>query len=231
MVALKNCQALKPNKDDLFMADLLPLSLQSTPGSWRLFVIRRQDKNFQGFMQRIWERDEFTCKFCGFQAQKFQEVINLDSNYLNNKLPNMVTACCFCTQCHFLEAVGKSEYGGGTLIYLPELQQHELNALCHVLFCAIANASDYREDAQSIYRDLKMRNRMIEDKIGAGMSDPATFGQLLLDMDTVKREKMRQQIAPYVRLLPSRSRFKMQIDTWASEALAELSKEETTTNE
>ena len=40
-----------------------------------------------------------------------------------NKVSNLVTACCFCGQCCFLESVSVGKYGGGTLIYLPEIDQ------------------------------------------------------------------------------------------------------------
>ena len=65
------------------------------------------------------------------------EVINKDENYKNNTLDNMVTACPLCAQYSFLEHVGQGEFGGGTLIYLPEVSAESLNGLCHVLFCAM----------------------------------------------------------------------------------------------
>ena len=65
------------------------------------------------------------------------ETINLNSNYADNKKDNLITACGLCAQCFFLEAIGKSDFGGGVLIYLPELRQSELNALCHAIFASI----------------------------------------------------------------------------------------------
>ena len=91
----------------------------------------------------------------------------------------MATSCCFCTQCLFLEAVGKNDYGGGTVIYLPEITQVELNGLCHVLFCAIANATNYRADAQTIYRSFKLRAQPVEEQIGEGMSNPNIAGTII----------------------------------------------------
>ena len=72
----------------------------------------------------------------------------------------MITACCFCTQCLFLQAVGLDEMGGGQLIYLPEISQADLNSFCHVLFCAMENNTGYQDSAQSIYRSLKFRSQM-----------------------------------------------------------------------
>ncbi len=78
----------------------------------------------------------------------------------------------FCSQCYFLESVGVGGYGGGNLIYLPELTQAELNSLCHVLFCAISNDTGYKNSAQTIYRSFKFRTEAVEEKFGEGTSDP-----------------------------------------------------------
>lgn len=199
------------------------LTLVARPGNWRLFAARKADPAFQKFSERVWLRDNYTCQFCGFQAKEFQEVINLDRNFYNTKLSNMVTACCFCTQCYFLEAVGRSDYGGGRLIYLPEIAQADLNGLCHVLFCAIANASSYRADAQNIYRNLKFRSQMVEQELGEGMSNPRLFGQVLIESNVNAADRVNQQILSRIRLLPSRTKFNQQIETWAQAALEELS--------
>jgi len=199
------------------------LTLQSIPAAWRLFIARKADEKFLKFSQRVLERDVYTCQFCGFQARQFQEVVNLDMNYHNNKLSNMVTACCFCTQCFFLEAIGKGDYGGGTLIYLPEISQPELNGLCHVLFCAIANATDYRMDAQNIYRTLKMRSKLVEQKLGEGMSNPSLVGQALVQASTDLKTSPNPPWLSMLRLLPARAKFSKQIEAWAADALEEMS--------
>lgn len=198
------------------------LKLMATPGSWRLYSARKVDERFKSYEQKVFQRDRYTCQFCGFQARLFQEVVNLDNNYTNNKLTNLVTACCFCAQCFFIESVGVGGYGGGTLIYLPELTQAELNSLCHVLFCAITNDTGYKSSAQNIYRGFKFRSQLVEEKFGEGTSDPAIFGQLMIDA-RVDDEERRSQIFKNIRLLPSRAKFRKQIEKWAASALEEIS--------
>ena len=107
------------------------------------FAARRGHPKFRALCKKIWKRDNFTCHYCGFQAKDYQEVVNKDQDYRNNALDNLVTACVFCTQCFFLESVGDNGYGGGTLIYTNEISQADINAFCHVLFCAMANNSQY----------------------------------------------------------------------------------------
>lgn len=199
------------------------LTLVAKPGNWRLFAARKTDPAFLKFSERVLIRDNHMCQFCGFQAQQFQEVVNLDRNFYNTKFSNMATACCFCAQCFFLEAVGKSDYGGGRLIYLPEINQADLNGLCHVLFCAISNASSYRTDAQNIYRNLKFRSQLVEQELGEGMSNPRILGQVLIETDLKAREKIDQEVLNNLRLLPSRTKFSAQIEIWAEAAMEELS--------
>ncbi len=199
------------------------LKLSAQPGAWRVYAARKNDPAFKKFRQRILKRDNYACQFCGFQARDYQEIVNLDQNYYNNKLSNLVTACCFCTQCFFLDAVGVGDFGGGSLIFLPEISQANINSFCHVLFCAITNDTGYKATAQAIYRSLKFRSQLVEDQFGEGTSVPNVMGQLLVESCTEpdKMEKMLEK----VRLLPSRGRFRTQIEHWAAAAMQELAEE------
>ncbi|MFA5959471.1 MAG: type IVB secretion system protein IcmJDotN [Tatlockia sp.] len=197
------------------------LTLVASPGSWRLYSARKADERFKGFELKVFQRDRYTCQFCGFQAKLFQEVVNLDHDFTNNKLANLVTACCFCAQCFFVESVGVGGYGGGTLVYLPELAQPELNSLCHVLFCAITNNTGYKSTAQNIYRSFKFRSQLVEEKFGEGTSDPAIFGQLIIDSGVTTGETS-EKLFKNIRLLPSRAKFRRQIERWAASALEEI---------
>jgi intracellular multiplication protein IcmJ len=207
------------------MANLYPIKLVAEPEAWRLFSLRKADPAFKTFSQQVFKRDQHMCRFCGFQARQFQEVVNLDNNYRNNKLPNLVTACCFCTQCFFLEVIGKDDYGGGALIYLPEISQGDLNGLCHVLFCAMTNATSYRDDAQNIYRGLKLRSQIVEKQFGEGTSDPALFGRILIDIPGKDRTRIMEEALPPLRVLPSYTKFVGQVEAWSKDSLEELASE------
>jgi len=194
---------------------------------WRAFTRRRDDKAFQPISERVLTRDGHTCQYCGFQAKQYQQIVNADGNYANNKLSNLITACCFCSQCLFIESIGLEESGGGQLILLPEISQADLNSFCHVLFCAMGNGTGYQESAQSIYRDLKFRSQPIENKFGAGTSNPAVFGQLILEYRarSKKQGAIKENILQDMRLLPSHAKFKTQLDAWAADALEELAEQ------
>jgi intracellular multiplication protein IcmJ len=197
------------------------LELRASPDSWRLFSARKSDPNFHPFEKKVFERDAYTCHFCGFQAKEFQEIVNLDGNFRNNKISNLVTACVFCTQCFFLESIGVGGFGGGILIYMPEFSQAEINSICHVLFCAITNNSAYKNTAQNIYLNLKLRSAMVDAKFGEGASEPANFGHLLIDASHVGEEILKK-MTEGLRILPSRARFRTQIEAWASSAILDI---------
>lgn len=194
------------------------------PGAWRVFVARKADPAFKSFAERVLKRDNYACQFCGFQAKDYQEVINLDQNYYNNKMSNLVTACVFCSQCFFLDAVGVGDYGGGNIIYLPEMPQCNLNSFCHVLFCAITNDTGYKTTAQSIYRSLKFRSQLVEEQYGEGTSTPHVLGQLIVE--SCIEHKVSDELLEKTRLLPSRGRFRTQIEHWAAMAMQELAEED-----
>lgn len=202
--------------------DTTSLQLKASASAWRMYSARKSDPKFSDYEKKIWQRDNYTCHYCGFQAKKFQDVVNLDGNFSNNRLLNLVTACCFCSQCFFLESVGVGGFGGGSLIYLPEMTQEKLNGLCHVLFCAITNNTGYKQSAQTIYRSFKYRSQLVEDKFGEGTSDPSLMGQLLIDANIANDQEKMKDIFENLRLLPSRAKFRKQIEHWAAAAIAEV---------
>lgn len=203
---------------------LLPITLTASEKNWRLFSVRRADPAFRTFQTRVFNRDGYTCQYCGFQSLNLMEVVNRDLDYTNNRLSNLITACQFCAQCFFLEAVGRSDFGGGTLIYLPEIPQHELNAVCHLLFAALSTGHKVRYDAKNIYRSLRMRSKLVEDKLGEGMANPSLYGHLLIDSTShpTALTTMHERLMTQVRLLPSLSRFSDAIAECTREALAQL---------
>jgi intracellular multiplication protein IcmJ len=198
------------------------LKLMAQPQAWRIFSARKLDPTFAKFAEKVFERDHYVCQYCGFQAHEYMDVVNRDNNYHNTQLSNMMTACCFCAQCLFIESIDFNDYGGGKIIYYPEMTQAELNGLCQVVFCAIANATNYRANAQNIYRDLKFRSGIVEETLGEGMSNPVRLGQMMIDAPLENREQVQETVLKDLRLLPSKTKFETQIKAWAATAGKEL---------
>ncbi len=183
------------------------IALTAKEGNWRLYMTRKADKAFQSFSAKVFRRDNYSCQFCGMKSLTHMDVVNADHNYLNNKLSNLKTACSFCAQCCFLDAVGRSDFGGGVLIYLPELTQSELNGFCHYLFACVAGGDEFSKKAKELYRSLKMRVQIVDEVLGKGLSNPGNYGQMLIDSGLDFSDSLHQKLLKSIRLLPNLKLF------------------------
>ena len=193
--------------------DLLPLQLAANKGAWLRFQSRKRKKGFETAQKKILSRDDHTCRYCGFRSERYQEVMNLDQDYENNKPSNLVTACSFCTQCFFLDGLGMSDHFGGLVVYLPELSQADLNNFCRVLFCSLNKETPYKSRLQAVYLSLRDRSAVVEKVFGPNSSEPQVFGQALMDCG-LPPEQLSLNVLSQLRLLPIRSFFKEQIAYW-----------------
>lgn len=188
---------------------MLRIMLRANLKGWPLFRERRADKAFQPARAQILQRDQFTCQYCGFQARKYQQIVNIDGDYHNNAHSNLVTACVLCAQCQFL---GCGNFG--TMVYLPEYGQEELNQLTRVLFCAMGEGSPYQETARTLYRSFRNRAQQVDQFFGEHASDSQVFGQAFIDAGLQDDALETQQVYQYLRLLPLRTPLLKPIDYW-----------------
>lgn len=193
--------------------NLFPIKLSAKRGNWRLYLARKRNKKFAEFEKKILKRDKNICRFCGFPSQKYNSAINRDQNYRNNKASNLITACSFCRQCFFLESLGNELAGGGYVIYLPEISQGDLNNFCKILFSCLLKDAPYKNKLQTTYLSFKDRGSTVEQLFGPGSSDPAIFGQTLIDSNLQAKE-LEHPILTQLRLLPNRKFFEEQIIYW-----------------
>ena len=189
------------------------------PGAWAYFAKRNADARFASFQKSVEHECDHTCQFCGFKDKNHMQVINIDGNYKNNKRSNLTLACPLCAQCFFLEMIGKISNTGATLIYYPEKSQSELNGLCHALFCAIYNGTKYAESAQSIYNELKLRSKTIEENYGKGLSNPSFMGQMIIDTPIENKAALSKKILSEIRVLPNINLFQTCVQSWSQTAL------------
>jgi len=201
--------------------ELLPLIISAERGNWRQYQGRKRNAKFLEIKNKILQRDQYTCRFCGFMTKEFQEVVNADQNYKNNRASNMVTACGFCAQCFFLDSVGTDNHTGGNIIYLPEISQAALNNFCRVLYCSLDKESIYKGKLQSVYMSLKDRSKDVVNCFGPDSSEPRVFGQGLLDA-TINKDNMHNEVLRHLRLLPSKKAFSPQIDYWKKTIFAKV---------
>jgi intracellular multiplication protein IcmJ len=206
---------------------LLPIVLSVKRSDWRMkdSHASEADLEFSEVRASILERDDHTCRFCNFRSIPtkkgacWQDVHHLNDDHADNRPDNLVTACPFCHQCFHLGLAGLQR--GGTLIWLPELRQHELNNLVRALFCAIRTGSEYEGSAKTIYRILESRSAHLEDVFGEGASDPGFLGQAMIEMSDAEYAN-RHEVLASVRLLPKPKRFMAAIDHWTGMVSAKI---------
>jgi intracellular multiplication protein IcmJ len=192
---------------------LMPIHIAAQRGNWHLFKLRKHNKKFLEFEKKIFTRDNYTCNYCGFQSMEYQVIVNKDQNYRNNRASNLVTACPFCYQCFFLDALSNPDNGGGYIIFLPEINQADLNNFSRVLFSCLLKNAPYKGKLQTTYLSFKDRTKQTEEMFGPGSSDPGTFGQTLIDTGLSKKQ-LSHPILTQLRLLPERKFFEQQILYW-----------------
>lgn len=201
--------------------ELLPITITAQRGSWRQYQARKKNKKFLLVKKRILERDNYTCRYCGFFAKEFQEIVNIDGNYKHNSVNNLATACCFCAQCFFLDAVGLDSNMGGIITHTPEISQADLNNFCRVLYCSLDKESAYKGKLQAVYMSFKDRSKEVVNCFGPDSSDPRVFGQGLLDA-ALNKEQLQHEVLKHLRLLPSKKAFAPQIDYWKKTVFAKV---------
>ncbi len=201
--------------------DLLPISLIAHRGTWRAYTARKRNNKFLALKTRVLQRDNYTCRYCGFFAKEFQEVVNIDQNYKNNNFENLATACCFCAQCFFIDSVGFDTSSGGTIVHLPEISQADLNNFCRVLYCSLDKESAYKGKLQAVYMSFKDRSKEVVNCFGPDSCEPRVFGQGLLDA-ALNKDQLQHEVLRHLRLLPSKKAFGVQIDYWKKTVFAKV---------
>lgn len=202
--------------------DAIPLGIQIGGSQLLLFTKREEDPRFQPFKRRVLARDSYTCQYCGFESKDHLVVTNRNGDYTQNKLGNLISTCHLCAQTLFIDALGTLGFCGGHLIFLPDIQQSDLNSLCHVLFHSIALQDANASQAKNIYRTLKLRAQLIDKQLGDDMSNPAIYCQMLSDADESQAKKFNEGIAQSTRYLPDVIGYQTSIQNWIRLSFKEL---------
>jgi len=148
--------------------------------------------------QKILEKDNHTCRFCGFKAKKYQEIHYIDGNHQNLRTDNLATACIYCHQCFDLEKVAQMR--SGMLIWLPEIDQGTLNHIARAIFVSRISQGSMAETATEALNILRERRQQAQSRIHT--DDPFVLSIVMRDFLTSKHYNMRENKLEGIRLLP-----------------------------
>lgn len=155
--------------------------------------------------QKVFERDDHVCRYCGFQAKKYQEVNFINGQEQDTRLANLATACIFCHQCFLLERV--SAMRSGIVIWLPEMGQAELNHLARSVYVARVSQGPAAEASRRILDILMRRREDAKKRLGGGdpkqgSEDPQVLACVLREYLTSRHYAMREKKLEGIRLFP-----------------------------
>lgn len=148
--------------------------------------------------QKIFERDNHTCHFCGFKAQKYQDIHFIDQNPDNTRTDNMVTSCFYCAQCFDLEKAAQMK--SGVLVWMPEIEQADLSHLARAIYVARISQGTMAESARGALETLMARREEAIARIGT--DDPYIMATVMRDFLGPRQYAQRGQKLDGLRLFP-----------------------------
>ncbi len=180
-------------------------SRAGSPGSAALSTYKKLTPELR---QKIFERDAFTCHYCGFHAKKYQEIHHLDHNHGNHAEKNLVTACLFCHQCFNLETVTAMK--SGALVWLPEIEQADLHHIARAIYVARISQGPIADAARKAYDVLMSRREDAKKRLGT--DNPQILATVLKDYLGPAHYAARHKKLAGVKLLPIDRRIVKEAD-------------------
>lgn len=202
------------------------------------------DKEFKIARGAVLDASDYVCVFCGLQSGKYQEVHHADDDHKNNAPSNLFCSCPLCHQVFHIGLAGMKE--GGEIVYMPELEQAELNQLALVMWLVTeTEVSQFKDPAHALlFTRLAGRAKTIEgalgnrrgtvllrlkealkntsfpqtllDRIKPAHLSPSMFSNVLMSLSDDDYEK-RKDLLGGLRLFPSATRFRERIAHWNAE--------------
>lgn len=177
---------------------LQPITLGIVRSSGNAQSAEKAALQLQEIRPKILERDEHSCRFCGFRSMKYQEIHFLNGNPEDLRSDNLATACIFCHQCFDLEKA--SQMNSGVLVWLPEIGQAELSHLARAIYVAQISQGSMADSARSALEAIMARR---DDALARlATHDPLFLATVLRDFLGPKHYAMRAEKLEGIRLFP-----------------------------
>ena len=174
--------------------DILPLVLSVKATGWRMSDNNSDvaDEEFKHVRKSVLDRDDKTCRFCGFKASSWQEVHHLNDDHHDNRKENLVTACMFCHMIQHIGLAGKNKEA--ILVWLPEIEQAKLHHIVRSILVVnhwannIINDKNQNPEIKQSAQKMAAASKQLESKFRSrekkaqdlfGTSDPMLLGDML----------------------------------------------------
>lgn len=147
---------------------------------------------------KVFQRDNATCRYCGFQSRKYQEVCYTGKGDKAAGAEDYAAACTFCYQCFHVEKIDRMQ--SGTLIWLPEIGQAALHHICRAIYVARISQGPMADAARDAMEALLARKEEAKNRIGT--DSPKILATVLQDFLEVGEYKNRLVKLKGFRVLP-----------------------------
>lgn len=152
----------------------------------------------QKIKQDIHERDDHTCRCCGFRSQKYQDIHYINDVNTDHKPENLATICIFCHQCFNIDKI--STMRSGVLIWLPEIKQIQLHHIARAVYVARISQGPMADAARHALDVLMKRRDEVRKRLGT--DDAFILSTVLKDYVSGKAYKARKEKLEGIRLFP-----------------------------
>lgn len=157
---------------------------------------------FNAFKQSVLERDRHTCALCSFESKKYQDIApksGLSADKAASlKADDWRTLCQFCNQ---TQDVGiAAQMGSGVLLWLPEMEQAELNHIARAVYVARVSQGPLADAARRVMESFMKRREACKQRIGT--DDPVLLVTVLSDYLEDKHRGNVSKKLDGVRLFP-----------------------------
>lgn len=171
-----------------------------------------QNKKMVKSREATLKRDDYICQGCGWRSERWQEIHHKNGDHSDYTSSNLETLCPICHQVFHLPTTATTS--GGSIIWLPEMSQAQLNIICIAIFIAMKDSrSRWKSPAQALFHQLESRKALMEEQMGS--CDPGALAQVLVKM-TPEQYVAREKTLSPLRLLPYHTRFQTAIEHWAT---------------
>jgi intracellular multiplication protein IcmJ len=148
--------------------------------------------------QKILERDNHTCRCCGFRAIKYQDIYFMNGNESDARPDNMAAICIFCHQCFALDRAG--DMRSGVLVWLPEISQTDLHHIARAIYVARISQGPVADAARQSLDMLMKRREEVRSRLGT--DDPYILAAVLQDYVSNATYEAREKKLEGIRLFP-----------------------------
>lgn len=148
---------------------------------------------------KILQRDDYTCRYCGFQSRKYQEVnyTGVDGDKVAEE-GQYATACTFCHQCFHIDRIDRMQ--SGAVIWLPEIGQAALHHVCRAIYVARISQGPMADAARDSMEALLARKDEAKSRLGT--DSPKILFTILQDFLEAREYKNRLVKLKGFRFLP-----------------------------